>query len=81
MRKTDRLHARKDPRYKTIKHEVRKKPCVAYWQYLEKIITDFIDSIGANAAGKATVLNSYLQSVFTSHVPLDFKQRINVSSH
>ena len=81
MRKTDRLHARKDPRYKTIKHEVRKKLCVAYWQYLEKIITDFIDSIGANAAGKATVLNSYLQSVFTSHVPLDFKQRINVSSH
>ena len=34
------------------------------------------DSMGANAAGKATVLNSYLQSVFTSHVPLDLKQRI-----
>ena len=31
--------------------------------------------MGANAAGKATVLNSYLQSVFTGHVPLDLKQR------
>ena len=33
------------------------------------------DSMGANAAGKATVWNSYLQSVFTGHVPLDLKQR------
>ena len=28
-----------------------------------------------NAAGKATVLNSYFQSVFTSHVPSDLKPR------
>ena len=28
----------------------------------------------SNAAGKATVLNSYFQSVFTSHKPLDLKQ-------
>ena len=28
-----------------------------------------------NAAGKATVLNSYFQSVFTSHAPSDLKPR------
>ena len=30
MRKRDRLHARKDPRYKTIKNEVQKNLCAAY---------------------------------------------------
>ena len=39
MRKWDKLHARKDPRYKTIKHEVQKKLRASYWQYLEEIIT------------------------------------------
>jgi len=50
MRKRDKLHARKDPRYKTIKHEVQKKLCAAYWQYVEEIIppTSDEDSMGAN---------------------------------
>ena len=38
MRKRDKLHARKDPRYKTIKHQVQKKFRAAYWQYVEEII-------------------------------------------
>ena len=105
MKKRDKIHARKDPRYKTIKHEVQKELRAAYWQYVEEIITptNDEDSMGAkkcpwgllkhsksdskgvpplkhqgnlinNAAGKATVLNSYFQSAFTSHVPLDLKQ-------
>ena len=50
MRKRDKLHARKDPRYKTIKHQVQKKFRAAYWQYVEKIITptNDEDSMGAN---------------------------------
>ena len=50
MRKRDRLHARKDPRYYTIKHEVQKKLCSSYWQYVEEIITPMNDegSMGAN---------------------------------
>jgi len=43
MRKRDKLHARKDPRYKTIKHEVQKKFRAAYWQYVEEIITSTND--------------------------------------
>ena len=105
MRKRDKHHARKDPRYKTIKHTVQKKLRSAYWQYVEDIISPKSDdnSLGAkkrfrglfkhlkteikgvpplkhqsnlisNAAGKAAVLNSYFQSVFTSHEPLDLKQ-------
>ena len=31
--------------------------------------------MGANAARKANVLNTYLQSVFTGYVPLNLKQR------
>ena len=31
-------------------------------------------NIITNAAAKATILNSYFQSVFTSHVPLNLKQ-------
>ena len=104
MRKRDNPGTIKDPCYKTIKHEVQKKLCAAYWQYVEEIITpmNVEDSMGANnrfwglfkhsksdskgvpplkhqgtliinAAGKATVLNSYFQSVFTSHVPSDLK--------
>ena len=38
MRKRDRLHTKKDPRYQTIQHEVQKKLRAAYWQYLEEII-------------------------------------------
>ena len=106
MRKRDNRRTRKDPCYKTIKHEVQKKLCAAYWQYVEEIITPMNDedSMGANkrfwglfkhsksdskgvpplryqgtlitnAAGKATVLNSHFQSVFTSHVPSDLKPR------
>ena len=43
MRKRDRLHARKDPCYMTIKHEVQKKLCAALWQYVEEIITPMND--------------------------------------
>ena len=98
-------NARKDLRYKTIKHEFQKKLGAVYWQYVEEIITptNNEDSMGANkrlwglfkrsksdrngvpplkhqdnlitnAAGKVTALNSYFQSVFTSHVPFDLKQ-------
>ena len=101
MLKRDTLHARKDCCNKTIKHEVQKKLCAAYWQCVEELITptNNEDSMGANkrlwslfnhsksdsngipplkrhgnlitnVAGKAIVLNSYFQSVFTSHVPL-----------
>ena len=101
MLKRDTLHARKDCCNKSIKHEVQKKLCAAYWQCVEEIITptNDEDSMGANkrlwslfnhsksdskgvpplkrhgnlitnVAGKAIVLNSYFQSVFTSHVPL-----------
>ena len=50
MRRRDKLHARKDPRYKTIKHEVQKKLRAAYWQHVEEIIapTNEEDSMGAN---------------------------------
>ena len=50
MRRRDKLHSRKDPRYKTIKHEVQKKLRAAYWQYVEEIIapTNAEDSMGAN---------------------------------
>ena len=50
MRKRDKLHARKDPRYKTIKHQVQKKFPAAYWQYVEEIITptNDEDSMGGN---------------------------------
>ena len=50
MRKRDRLHVRKHPRYKTIKHEVQKKLCAALWQYVEEIITPMNDEdlMGAN---------------------------------
>ena len=50
MRKRDKLHARKDPRYKIIRHEVQRKLCAVYWQYEEDIIipTNDEDSIGAN---------------------------------
>ena len=43
MRKRDRLRARKDPRYMTIKREVQKKLCAALWQYVEEIITPMND--------------------------------------
>ena len=36
MRKRDKLQARKDPRYKTIKHEVQKKLRATYWQLMRK---------------------------------------------
>ena len=106
MKKRDTLHTRKDPCNKTIKHEVQKKLCTAYWQCVEETITpkNAEDSMGANkrfwglfnhskseskgepplkhqgtlitnVAGKVTVLNSYFQSVFTSHVCSDLKQR------
>ena len=39
MRERDKLHARKDSRYKTIKHQVQKKFRAAHWQYVEEIIT------------------------------------------
>ena len=39
MREREKLHARKDPRYKTIKHQVQKKFRAACWQYVEEIIT------------------------------------------
>ena len=50
MRKRDKLHPRKDPRYKTIKHQVQKKFPAAYWQYVEEIITptNDEDSMGGN---------------------------------
>ena len=50
MRKRDKLHARKDPRYKTIKHQVQKKFPAAYSQYVEEIITptNDEDSMGGN---------------------------------
>ena len=50
MRKRDKLHAQKDPPYKTIKHTVQKKLRSAYWQYVEDIITPTSDddSLGAN---------------------------------
>ena len=49
-RKRDKLHARKDPCYKIIKHEVQKKLRAAYWQYVEEIITptNEEDAMGAN---------------------------------
>ena len=34
MMKTDRLHARKDHRHKTIQHEVEKKLSATYWKRL-----------------------------------------------
>ena len=107
MRKRDRLHARKDPRYKTIKHEVQKKLLPHNGSMWKRFITpmNYEDLMGANkrlwglfkpsksdskevpplkhqgnlqvitnVAGKATILNSYFQSVFTSHVLLDLKQ-------
>ena len=39
MREREKLHARKDPRYKTIKNQVQKKFRAACWQYVEEIIT------------------------------------------
>ena len=50
MRERDKLHARKDPRYKTIKHQVQKKFRAACWQYVEEIITptNDEDSMGGN---------------------------------
>ena len=106
MRKRDNPRTVKVPCYKTIKHEVQKKLCAAYWQYVEEIITPMNDedsmeankrfgglfkhsksdskgvpplkhqgTLITNAAGKATVLNSYFQSVFTSHVPSYLKPR------
>ena len=50
MRERDKLHARKDSRYKTIKHQVQKKFPAAYWQYVEEIITptNDEDSMGGN---------------------------------
>ena len=50
MLKRDTLHARKDCCNKTIKHEVQKKLCAAYWQCVEEIITptNDEDSVGAN---------------------------------
>ena len=39
MRKRDRLHARKDPLYKTYKHTAQKKLRSVYWQYVKDIIT------------------------------------------
>ena len=49
-RKRDKLHARKDPCYKIIKHEVQKRLRAAYWQYVEEIITptNEEDAMGAN---------------------------------
>ena len=41
MKKRDKLHARKDPRYKVLKHVVQKKLRCAYYQYVENIIKPF----------------------------------------
>ena len=107
MRKRDKLHARKDPRYKVLKHAVQKKPRCAYYQYVEDIISPsnndnhletnerfcgLLKHAKADSAEvhppkktngalisepkeKASLLNSYFQSVFTGETPLPLKHQ------
>ena len=39
MKKRDKLHAKKDPTYKKLKHLVQKKLRAAYWLYIEDVIS------------------------------------------
>lgn len=47
MRQRDKLHSRKDPKYKKLKHLVQKKLRAAHWKYVEEVITPSSDSVEA----------------------------------
>ena len=50
IRKRDKLHLKKDPRYRKIKHLVQQKLRAVYWKYVEDVITpaDATDGYQAN---------------------------------
>ena len=39
MRKRDKPHRKKDPRYRTLRHTVQSKLRAAYWKYVEDVVT------------------------------------------
>ena len=39
MRKRDKLHRRKDPRYKDMKYKVQRRLRAGYWRYVKEVIT------------------------------------------
>ena len=69
MRKRDKLRARNDPRYKTIKHTVQKRLRSAYWTYVEDIITTTSedDYLGADKRLRANVSKHQANSKIVGH--------------
>ena len=77
MTKRDRLHAKKDPRYK--EHVIQRKLRAAYWKYLEDIITP-TDSAGAPAVNKRFWSFTKHSKSDTTGVPPLKKQGLTVTS-
>ena len=87
MMKTDRLHARKDHRHKTIQHEVEKKLSATYWKRLLPPTNDE-DSMGINkrlwSSGRAGVTTSQTSGQLNNQCGQlgdRFKQLFPISFH